>query len=122
MTDPEIVAGLKQLRDATTSLNGYDNLALLPREVNVIDAAISRLSATCWQPIETAPDDDTVILRPHRIWGAMDVRRNVNPKNTSVLAAGIDWKWLNGDYTTAWTEEAFLPFWMPLPAMPTEEP
>jgi hypothetical protein len=75
-----------------------------------------------WQPIETAPKDGTTILRPHRIWGAMDVRYLTEDQRhfTSVLADGIPWEWVNGDYTTAWTDSAFLPYWMPLPEPPNE--
>ena len=72
-----------------------------------------------WLPIATAPKDGTVILRPHRIWGAMDVRYITEEhRRHRVLDANIPWAWLNGDYTTAWTEDAFLPFWMPLPEPP----
>lgn len=80
--------------------------------------------AQTWHPIETAPNDDTVILRPHRIWGAMDVQRVTDNTRHQLgtLSKGIDWRWLNGDLTTAWTEEAFLPFWMPRPAQPIPAP
>jgi len=71
-----------------------------------------------WQDIATAPKDGTVILRPHRIWGAMDVRYAVDPPIVTALSAGTKWEWLNGDYTTAWSDDAFLPFWQPLPAPP----
>lgn len=70
-----------------------------------------------WQPIATAPKDaDTVILRPHRIWGAMDVRYKPTTIN------GKPFNWLNGDYTTAWPDEAFLPFWRPIPESPLHAP
>lgn len=77
-----------------------------------------------WRDITSAPKDGTVILRPHRIWGAMDVRRitEADAARVSVLAEGIPWRWLNGDYTTAWTETAFLPFWMPIPENPKAAP
>jgi hypothetical protein len=67
-----------------------------------------------WQPIETAPKDGTVTLRPHRLWGVMDVRY----KPTKTMSGAI-MNWLNGDYTAAWIDESFLPFWMPLPDPPS---
>lgn len=77
-----------------------------------------------WQPIATAPKDGTVMIRPHRIWGAMDVRyiAPADAERVSVLPGGIPWEWLNGDYTNAWTETAFFPYWMPLPPPPKETP
>ncbi len=65
-----------------------------------------------WQPIETCPLDGTVVLRPHVIWGAMDVRYKPN------AVPGQPWSWVNGDYTTAWPDEALAPFWMPCPKAP----
>jgi len=69
-----------------------------------------------WQPIETYVVKDEAILRPHRIWGAMDVRYKETP-----TTRGDVWHWVNGDYTTAWPDEAFLPFWMSLPDPPGAE-
>lgn len=101
-------------------------LALLRQAANVLRAAdpgVGGGSSSPWQPIETLkPDPNIVVLRPHRIWGAMDVRYLTDEQRSTVhgtLQAGIPWRWMNGDYTTAWTEEAFLPFWMPLPAPPS---
>ncbi len=80
-----------------------------------------------WQPIETYGQDGTdlnpVVLRPHCIHGAMDVRRMTDDEVSNfqargVLARGIDWRWVNGDYSKAWPDSVFLPFWMPLPAPP----
>lgn len=65
-----------------------------------------------WQPIETVPKDGTTILRPHTIWGAMDVRYQ------QIAVGGKHYNWMNGDYGNTWPDEAFLPFWMPLPAPP----
>jgi len=93
-------------RDAHAALCPY-NAAL----------AAERVKAQ-WQPIETAPKDGTVILRPHVIWGAMDVRYNVKGLPVTALTAGVNWEWLNGDYTTAWPDTAFHPWWMPLPSPP----
>lgn len=71
-------------------------------------------AGSLWQPIETlVKGDATVVLRPHRIWGPMDVKRNLNPHVTPH-------PWVNGDLTTSWPEEAFLPYWMPLPAPPRD--
>ena len=67
-----------------------------------------------WQPIETASEDDTPILRPHSIWGAMAVRRK------KAIISGVEFEWVNSDYTTAWPEGAFLPYWMPCPDLPKE--
>ena len=65
-----------------------------------------------WQPIETAPKDGSVILRPHLIWGAMAVR--YKPRKIGE----VEFEWLNSDYGTAWPEGAFLPYWMPQPESP----
>lgn len=66
-----------------------------------------------WQPLETCPMNDTTVLRPHLIWGAMDVRWKPEGRKD-----GHRFPWMNGDYTHAWPSEAFLPYWMPLPPPP----
>jgi hypothetical protein len=107
-----------------TSENDKRRLRWYQEQVKQLEAALGQAEARTpepgWQPIATAPKDDTMILRPHRIWGAMDVRRitAADAERVSILAENIPWAWINGDYTTAWTETAFLPFWMPVPAQP----
>lgn len=64
----------------------------------------------CWEPIESWRDDGKIVLRPHTIWGAMDVRYLKEAVNGH--------HWVNGDYTTSWPDIAFLPFWMPRPDPP----
>lgn len=91
--------------------------AVLDQWADTIEAVLLAAPPSPWQPIETLDiDDATVILRPHRIWGPMDVKRNLNPAVTPH-------PWVNGDLTTAWPERAFLPFWMHLPLPPVlQEP
>jgi len=89
-------------------------------EADHFAALAALLEGQGWQDIATAPKDGTVILRPHRIWGAIDVRYAVEPLSVTTLTAGTKWEWLNGDYTTAWPDDAFLPFWQRLPPAPTE--
>jgi hypothetical protein len=71
-----------------------------------------------WRPITTLPDevmrDGTVVLRPHVIYGAMDVRWKPG------IYCGKHYNWINGDYTTSWPDEAFADYWMPLPAPPDD--
>jgi len=83
--------------------------------------AVTPEQITAWRDIATfRADSQEVILRPHRIWGAMDVRRitDAEARNVTTLSKGIDWRWMNGDMSTAWTEDAFYPFWMPRPPQP----
>lgn len=68
-----------------------------------------------WQPIDTAPKDGTIILRPHVCWGAMAVRHK-RPDHSESLMRGCSW--MASDYSCLWPEEAFEPFWMPLPPPP----
>lgn len=101
------------------------------RAGQLILAALSAVERQtwAWQPIETYGVDPLnpcpVVLRPHRIHGPMDVRRLTDVEreawrnaDNGVLTRDIDWRWVNGDLTTMWTEGAFLPFWMPRPAPP----
>lgn len=106
---------VERLRRACHGAGGWRNIEALFRE-----AADALEAAVTWQPIETFKDDqldDVVILRPHRIWGAMDVKRNRHLVSTD----GTAYPWVNGDCTNMWPEEAFLPFWMPRPTQPSKE-
>jgi len=71
-----------------------------------------------WQPIETAPTDGTIILRPHVVWGAMAVRHARPDQDESFLKG---YKWMTSYYSELWPEDAFLPFWMPLPNPPSKD-
>lgn len=62
-----------------------------------------------WRPIETWEESAEPILRPHIIHGPMDVTFR------EILGAK---RWINADLTTYWPDDAFMPFWMPRPAMP----
>jgi hypothetical protein len=68
-----------------------------------------------WEPIETAPKDGTIILRPHVIWGAKAVRHK-RPDQTEEYLRG--YSWMSSDYSQLWPEDAFHPFWQPLPEAP----
>lgn len=68
-----------------------------------------------WQDISTAPKDGTGMLRPHVNWGAMAVRHK-RPEHSDEFLNG--YSWMSADYSRLWPDEAFLPFWMPLPAPP----
>src|SRR5262245_22251664 len=99
------MCSMRWMRQRTDDDSGSGRDALMTDRAEVADQG--------WQPIESftgGPHD--VVLRPHRIWGQMDVKR------MPVDIDGKHYDWMNGDYTTAWPEEAFLPFWMPLPAPP----
>ncbi len=67
-----------------------------------------------WQPIETAPKDKTPILRPHVIWGVMSVL--FVPEGFRCI--GGVFHWCSSGYTPAWPDDAFEPYWMPLPDPP----
>lgn len=92
--------------DACNLNNGYVGL------FQAIEAALAAIrAAQDWQPMDTWVEDWKPILRPHIIHGAMDVtRRSIFGKK----------QWLNGDMTTFWPDEAFAPYWMPLPVVPKE--
>lgn len=70
-----------------------------------------------WQPIETAPKDGTIVLRPHTTWGAMAVRHK-RKDHSPEFTRGFSW--MSSDYTRLWPDEAFGPHWMPLPEPPKE--
>lgn len=71
-----------------------------------------------WQPIETAPKDGTVVLRPHVNWGAKAVRHR-RPEHKGFIPD--EYNWLSSDYAQYWPDTAFLPYWMPLPEPPKKE-
>lgn len=69
-----------------------------------------------WYGMESAPLDKTPMLRPHVMWGAMAVIH---------IPEGIGrekFQWASSNYSPSWPDDAFLPFWMPLPDPPTQEP
>ena len=69
-----------------------------------------------WQPIETAPTDETNIIRWHRIWKCpVTVQRN------NGRLPGYP-EWITGTKDQTWPEDAFLPVWMPLPPAPAPAP
>ena len=64
-----------------------------------------------WLPMSSWKNDWKPILRYHVIHGAMDVvRRN--------LGSSREYKWMNGDMTTWWPDDAFTDHWQPLPGAP----
>lgn len=70
---------------------------------------------TEWMDIASAPKDGTKMLRPHVSWGAMAVRHK-RPDQTENFLQG--YSWMSSDYSQLWPDEAFLPFWQPLPESP----
>ncbi len=63
-----------------------------------------------WKPIASAPKDKTPILRPHVMWGPMSVQ---------FIPEGINgFHWTSVGYNPAWPDDAFLPYWQPLPDPP----
>jgi hypothetical protein len=65
-----------------------------------------------WQPIDTAPKAKQArMLRPHVIYGPMSVCYHEQP------ICG-QFHWTSVGYNPAWPEDAFLPYWMPLPEGP----
>ena len=74
-----------------------------------------------WQPIETAPKDGKPMLRPHVIYGALAVRKTSGILITKLSGEKEIWTWVSSSYTPAWPDDAFLPYWQPLPEPPKEE-
>lgn len=65
-----------------------------------------------WKNINTMPKDGTVIQRWHKAWKCpVSVKHNNN-----TLPSALEW--IEGTLATSWPEEAFEPFWMPLPKAP----
>lgn len=63
-----------------------------------------------WQPMETCPDEP--VMRPHVLWGPIAVERRDLGKGPVCLLTVL----------SAWfPEEAFEPYWMPIPKQPRRE-
>lgn len=67
-----------------------------------------------WRPMSEFDFDGIYswkpIMRYHVIHGAMDVTRRMVP--------GVGLRWMNGDMTTYWPDDAFTDHWQPLPGPP----
>lgn len=75
---------------------------------DALAAAWNRRSAAdplAWQPISTAPSDESTLIRWHRIWKCeVAVQRN-----NGRIPGYPEWITATNDQT--WPEDAFLPFW-----------
>lgn len=73
-----------------------------------------------WQPIESAPKEKKAMLRPHVMHGTMSVI--FIPEGFTPIGYEEKWHWMSSGYTHGWPDDAFLPYWMEIPAPPVDTP
>lgn len=65
-----------------------------------------------WRPIETAPRAG-VVVRWHKVWNCpVAVERNLGRLSEAL-------EWITACKSNSWPEEAFTPYWQPLPEPPS---
>lgn len=73
-----------------------------------------------WQPNETMPKDNTIILRWHLIWN-IPIAIKYAPEAKCLDKNGELLPWVEATYTTAWPEIAFSEQWAEIPKGPVNE-
>ncbi|WP_372393899.1 hypothetical protein ABMY26_00090 (plasmid) [Azospirillum sp. HJ39] len=77
---------------------------------------ITAFGPCAWQPISTAPPDESTIVRWHRIW-----KCEVSVQRNNGRVPGYP-EWITATKDQTWPEDAFLPYWRrPLAAPPAAE-